>query len=407
VTDENPGSGDAHPHLTPEQLEEASVWGDLDAAPYAWLEEEEERALAAALAHQRGAGVRGAFTAAVTAAAALWTFLMALALMKDGARALAPALGAAVDGALNALGLGWLGALVVLSGSPVAASALALLEGGSLSPSEAYAMLVGSRLGAAFVVLVVGTVYALRADADRRRTPISVGVLALAMTAIVYIPGGIAGGLVLESGVLDGLTLTPPAVIFDLIDGVTAPVLQAIESIVPPDNPIGGAVLFGLGLGCLLVSFGLVDRLLPSLESARGDERARWYVGPWTMFGIGLVVALATLSVAVALSLLVPLVAKGYVRREQTLPYIAGANITTLADTLVVAILLDSDVAPRLVLALVIGITTWTLLLLVFAGQPVRRIVFGFQGIVLRSPARLAAFVAVLVVIPILLLAFG
>jgi hypothetical protein len=312
-----------------------------------------------------------------------------------------------VDGALNALGLGWLGALVVLSGSPVAASALALLEGGSLSPSEAYAMLVGSRLGAAFVVLVVGTVYALRADADRRRTPISVGVLALAMTAIVYIPGGIAGGLVLESGVLDGLTLTPPAVIFDLIDGVTAPVLQAIESIVPPDNPIGGAVLFGLGLGCLLVSFGLVDRLLPSLESARGDERARWYVGPWTMFGIGLVVALATLSVAVALSLLVPLVAKGYVRREQTLPYIAGANITTLADTLVVAILLDSDVAPRLVLALVIGITTWTLLLLVFAGQPVRRIVFGFQGVVLRSPARLAAFVAVLVVIPILLLAFG
>jgi hypothetical protein len=407
VTDENPGSGDAHPHLTPEQLEEASVWGDLDAAPYAWLEEEEERALAAALAHQRGAGVRGAFTAAVTAAAALWTFLMALALMKDGARALAPALGAAVDGALNALGLGWLGALVVLSGSPVAASALALLEGGSLSPSEAYAMLVGSRLGAAFVVLVVGTVYALRADADRRRTPISVGVLALAMTAIVYIPGGIAGGLVLESGVLDGLTLTPPAVIFDLIDGVTAPVLQAIESIVPPDNPIGGAVLFGLGLGCLLVSFGLVDRLLPSLESARGDERARWYVGPWTMFGIGLVVALATLSVAVALSLLVPLVAKGYVRREQTLPYIAGANITTLADTLVVAILLDSDVAPRLVLALVIGITTWTLLLLVFAGQPVRRIVFGFQGVVLRSPARLAAFVVVLVVIPILLLAFG
>jgi hypothetical protein len=268
-------------------------------------------------------------------------------------------------------------------------------------------MLVGSRLGAAFVVLVVGTVYALRADADRRRTPISVGVLALAMTAIVYIPGGIAGGLVLESGVLDGLTLTPPAVIFDLIDGVTAPVLQAIESIVPPDNPIGGAVLFGLGLGCLLVSFGLVDRLLPSLESARGDERARWYVGPWTMFGIGLVVALATLSVAVALSLLVPLVAKGYVRREQTLPYIAGANITTLADTLVVAILLDSDVAPRLVLALVIGITTWTLLLLVFAGQPVRRIVFGFQGVVLRSPARLAAFVVVLVVIPILLLAFG
>lgn len=407
MNDDTRPPGDAHPHLTPDQLEEAAVWGDLDAAPYAWLEKEEERALSAALAHERGSGVRGTLTKILIGTAALWTFLIALALMKDGARALAPALGTAVDGALNALGLGWLGALIVLSGSPVAASALALLEGGSLSPPEAYAMLVGSRLGAAFVVLVVGTVYALRADADRRRTPISVGVLALAMTAIVYVPGGLAGGLILESGALDGVTLTPPPIVFDVIDGVTAPIVTVVESVLRPDSPIAGAMLFGLGLVCLLVSFGLVDRLLPSLESARGDERARWYVGPWTMFGIGLLVALVTLSVAVALSLLVPLVAKGYVRREQTLPYIAGANITTLADTLVVAILLDSDVAPRLVLALVIGITAWTLLLLVVAAQPVRRVVFAFQGAVLKSPARLATFVILLIAIPVLLLTLG
>ena len=60
------------------------------------------------------------------------------------------------------------------------------------------------------------------------------------------------------------------------------------------------------------------------------------------MFAVGCGVALLTLSVSVALTVLVPLVAKGYLKKEDTLPYIAGANITTLADTLVAAILLGN-----------------------------------------------------------------
>ena len=59
-------------------------------------------------------------------------------------------------------GLGWLGACIVLSGSPVAASALTLLDGGAIDQLQAFTMLTGSRLGAAFVVLVVGAIYAVR-----------------------------------------------------------------------------------------------------------------------------------------------------------------------------------------------------------------------------------------------------
>jgi solute carrier family 34 (sodium-dependent phosphate cotransporter) len=65
------------------------------------------------------------------------------------------------------------------------------------------------------------------------------------------------------------------------------------------------------------------------------------------MFLVGCGVALLTLSVSVALTVLVPLVAKGYLKRQDKLPYIAGANITTLADTLVAAILLGNPVASR------------------------------------------------------------
>ncbi|MGH9273724.1 MAG: hypothetical protein ACRDZU_03665, partial [Acidimicrobiales bacterium] len=54
----------------------------------------------------------------------LGLFVTALAMMKTGAQSLIPALEGSifVDNALSTLGLGWLGACLVLSGSPVAAS---------------------------------------------------------------------------------------------------------------------------------------------------------------------------------------------------------------------------------------------------------------------------------------------
>ncbi|HEX2141359.1 MAG TPA: hypothetical protein VHK28_03635 [Candidatus Limnocylindria bacterium] len=398
-----------HPpdHAAPEDdaraaaIERIAIWGDLDPAPFAVLHREWEEAQTSV--RPRSRRTLDLIRRVPIGVAALWVFLVALALMKDGSRGLAPALGEAVGGAMDALGIGWLGSLLVLSGSPVAASALALFDGGFLDLDEAYGMVVGSRLGAAFVVLVVGAAYALTGRAVGRRAPISIGVLALAMTALMYVPGGIAGLLLLRSGALDSVSLTPPPVFFDLTDAATAPVVGAIEGILPPESALGAAAVFALGVLLLLVSFRLVDALLPKLEAADSGGNARWYVGPWTVFGIGLLVALATLSVSVALSLLVPAVSRGLVRREQILPYVAGANITTLVDTLLVAVLLGNPDAPRIVLSLAIGITVVTLLTLAFAYRSTRRAVFRLQEVVLHSPARLASFVAVLFAVPLLL----
>ena len=135
-------------------------------------------------------------------------FVVALGLMKKGAAELIPALEGSIftDNARSTLGLGWLGACIVLSGSPVAASALTLLDGGAIDMTQAFTMLTGSRLGAAFVVLVVGTIYALRNTGSAgRRAPISIGVLSLLMTMITYVPAAIAGYLLLDRGAFDGM----------------------------------------------------------------------------------------------------------------------------------------------------------------------------------------------------------
>jgi Na+/phosphate symporter len=141
-------------------------------------------------------------------------------------------------------------------------------------------------------------------------------------------------------------------------------------------------------------------------ESLR-KSRLAWLRKKWPMFGLGCVVALMTMSVSVALTVLVPLVARGRVRREDIIPYIMGANITTLGDTLLAAFLLDSAASVRIVLADILGVSTVTLVLLTFFYPRVQCCIWGFQHQMVRSRPRLAGFTAALFLAPLAIIAIS
>ena len=330
-------------------------------------------------------------------------FVVALGLMKSGAAELVPALEGSVftDNAWSTLGLGWLGACIVLSGSPVAASALTLLDGGAVDRTQAFTMLTGSRLGAAVVVLVAGTAYAVRGRGGaERRAPISIGILALLMTTVTYVPGAIAGYLLLEGGAFDGLDVGTSPGLTSATDAAFGWAVDAGVRLLP------GWLLFPVGLAALLLGFALFDRVLPQVGGeAMEDGKEAWYDRKWPMFLLGCGVCLLTLSVSVALTVLVPLVAKGHLRRANTLPYIAGANITTLADTLVAAVLLGNQDAVRVVAAVTSTVTVWTLLVLLCCYPLVRRVCLGIARRALLSRRHLAGFVAALLAVPVALIA--
>ena len=172
------------------------------------------------------------------------------------------------------------------------------------------------------------------------------------------------------------------------------PSLDVIERVVP------SALLFVVGLGVILASFKLLDHVLPQVTSGSTVKRAAWMRRPWTMFALGCIVATLTLSVSVALTVLIPLAVKGYVRRDEALPYIMGANITTLADTLVVAMLQRDPVAAQIVLAEAIGVTIVSLAILAFWYQPVKRGVIRLDDYFVGSTRRMAIFVGILFVLP-------
>ena len=337
--------------------------------------------------------------------AALFVFVGALQLMKTGAAGLSILQedGFLVENAGSTLGLGWLGALLVLSGSPIAATSLTLVAAGEQAAAGAehftelqgFTMLTGSRLGAAFVVLVTAVLFAMRAGEGQRKAPVTCAMFALFATAMIYVPGAFLGAALLRWDRFHSLELSAPGQLVDLIDIAYGGLLDRAESYPSPLVFVGGLVF-------LLLAFKLIDTVLPALDensirSSRFDVLTR----KWPMFFVGCIVALVTMSVSVALAVLVPLVAKRYVKVDYVLPYILGANITTLGDTLFAAFAVDSPTAVRIVLAQVTATSVLSVVLLAFFYPQILKAMWHLQVLGGKNPRRLVVFTAVLFLIPL------
>ena len=231
--------------------------------------------------------------------------------------------------------------------------------------------------------------------------PVSTAVMALSATAVIYIPGSILAYFLLKWGPFHSLNLSFPAQFGDLIDLIYGGLIERIET-------LPSAVLFLGGLGILLLSFKLLDSVVPEFSDEQIESsRLSWLKKKWPMFALGCLVALIAMSVSVALTILVPLVSKGYVKREHILPYIMGANITTLGDTLLAAFLLNSGAAVRIVLAGIAGTTVISLILLAFFYPQLQSAVWRFQRQIVKSKPRLAVFIAALFLVPVSILVAG
>ena len=332
-------------------------------------------------------------------ASGLVLFLLALELVKKGAAGLTPLLQPLqAAGDLGALGFGWLMACVVLSGSPVAAVALGLLAGGTLGPRACLAMIVGSRLGASFVVLLVGTLDDIRAGRREMRSAY-VGAVALVATAVTYLPSLLLALHGLDAGWLASVRIEGRQ-LASLVSLAFSPLLRPAAELLHP------AALFAIGVATLLGAFRVFDGVLPDADSQREAlQSARDRLErPLAMFAAGLAVTAVSMSVSMSLSILVPLVAKGYVRRERLWPYVLGANITTFDDTLFAAALVGHADAVRIVLLLVLSVTLCSAPLVLLTpgrfGAGLDAVARGFT----RSRLALLGFACLVVALPALLL---
>lgn len=327
-------------------------------------------------------------------------FILAITLMKEGARDLAPLVRDRfhVTNPANSLGFGWLFAYVVMSGSPVAAATLTFFDAGVIDQMGAFTMITGSRLGASFIVLFIGFIYVLRGR--NRSTSLSMGLLSLIVTGTTYLVALGVGLLLLDSGWLDGLQLQSGALLTSLTDLIFDPIVALFLRFLPP------WALFVAGFGVIMVSFNLFDKCLPqmSLKESHVGRMSRLVYQPWVMFLLGASITLISMSVSVSLSILVPLSHRGFVRRENVIPYIMGANITTFVDTLLAAVLLNNPAAFTVVLIEMLSIAIVSLLILSLFYRFYQEKILDLVNGISENNRNLAIFMVTILIVPIVLL---
>ncbi|MBM3145648.1 MAG: hypothetical protein FJ010_11915 [Chloroflexi bacterium] len=330
----------------------------------------------------------------------LFLFVLAIALMKEGAHGVAPLVQKtfSVTNTANSLGFGWLFSYLIMSGSPVAAASLTFFDAGIINKLGAFAMINGSRLGASFIVLFIGLIYVLRGR--DRSTSLSMGLLSLAVTATTYIPGFFLGATILQTGWLDKIQLQSGAFLYSVIDLAIDPLTALVASILPD------WLVFCAGLGIIWLSFSLFDKCLPqmSIKESRVGWMSRLVYRPVIMFVLGALITMISMSVSLSLSILVPLSARGFVRRENIVPYIMGANITTFIDTLFAAVLLRNPPAFTIIFVEMFSITMISISILAIMYQKYRKVMLVFVTWVTASNRNLVLFMVSIFALPLILL---
>jgi sodium-dependent phosphate cotransporter len=330
----------------------------------------------------------------------LFLFTLAIYTMKEGAKALTPLVRntLAVDTPINSLGFGWLFAYVVLSGSPVAAVALTFFSNDIIDQFGAFTMITGSRLGASFIVLFIGFLYVLRGK-DRVKS-LSMGLLSLSVTGTTHLVALPVGISILSIGALDGIQLHSGALIHSVVDLIFVPILSLVSGILPD------LLLFLLGLGVIIFSLNLIDKVLPqmAIKESQVGQVSRLVYRPWVMFLLGAGITLISMSVSVSLSILVPLSNRGFVRRENVIPYIMGANITTFIDTLLAAVLLNNPQAFTVVLVEMISIFIVSVILLITIYYRYERSMLAFVEWITMSNRNLFIFMVCILIVPVIMM---
>ncbi len=210
----------------------------------------------------------------------LFLFILAITLMKEGARGLGWLVRDtfAVHNPFNSLVFGWLFAYVIMSGSPVAAVALTFFDAGVIDQVSAFTMITGSRLGASFIVLFIGFIYVLRGR--NRASSLSMGLLSLTVTGTTYLIALLVGLTILYSGIFDHLQLQSGAVLSSITDLIFDPIAAFFVANLPL------WLIFIIGLGVIMVSFSLFDHCLPemSIKESQVGRVSRLVYRPWVMF---------------------------------------------------------------------------------------------------------------------------
>jgi sodium-dependent phosphate cotransporter len=298
---------------------------------------------------------------------------------------------------LSALGAGWLGALVMMNGSVVAALSLSFFHSDLIDHSNLFMMISGSRLGASGIIFIIGILDHLHGRKTTLEDSTSMGVLAFLLTHSIYIPATVLGFLLLP--ILTTLVLDPKVMGYAAV-----PAFQIFTPTIDSIVKFSSWLSVPFAILVMFLSLKLFDAIFCCLDgNAIGMRLLSFFDGKWTSFFLGLLMSIITASVALSLGIFVPLYNRNMIKKTALIPYIMGANIGTLADTLLVGIILE-DADGVLVVIILAGLALIITIVALVAGNRFIESVEHLQDRIVGDRYLFFEFWAVMLAAPILLI---
>ncbi|MGM0558704.1 MAG: hypothetical protein ACQEVA_20125 [Myxococcota bacterium] len=330
-------------------------------------------------------------------------FISAVQLMKLSAHELQPALKDTlrhvIDGDPSALGASWLSAYVMVSGSVVAAISLTFFESTLITGSELVMMIFGSRFGAAGIIVLVGLLDAAHEHEVSIEDGSSMGFLTFLAAFAIGIPAGILtwGWATLDLSVVAASAHTPT------MDAPEPGPFQHVSGLLI--DYIGAPAAFVIAVVLLVAALRLFARALSKFDiTAITNRLSTVLANRWWAATLGLGLTLLTTSVAFSVAALVPLFNRRVLDREQMLPYIIGANVGTLGDTLLISVLLGRPEGVELTVISILALVVVSIATLLTYGR-FRAFIFSLETRLTENRRAALTAIAVLVLSPAALLA--
>lgn len=336
------------------------------------------------------------------AVSSIFIFVFGLQLLGESTQAVASSIEGLVKtlvtGDVSALGAGWFLAYMVLNGATSAAIGIAFLESGLITVSNTFMMVGGSRLGASFIVVFIGLLEYMQGKNPDLRDSCSVGILQFLTTYAAYIPAIILGFFLVKNFDTSILAVQAPSSLQYGLDMIFGPFTQILSSQFSPP------ILFILSIFILVGSLRLFDRGFKGIseEKFRSKYLRFKFTNEWVAFAMGAGITLLTTSVALSVGIIVPLYNRGYFRRKEIIPYLMGANITTMISSMMAAAVMNSTQGMMASLVLTGTVLLTTIGILAFYDRFYKGLKYTFDAIMIQD-RYLMAFTAILFLIPLVL----
>lgn len=287
----------------------------------------------------------------------VYIFLCSIELMggsfKLMGKGFAETLIASTSNPFSGLIIGVLATSLVQSSSTVTSLVVGLVGAGSLSVEMAIPLVMGANIGTSVTNTIVAMGHLTRPQEFKRAfAGATVHDFFNLLAVIVFLPLQLATGFLSKSAFFveklligqDGLEFKSP------LKAIVKPVVKWFEHAVVDglDNDrLAVGILVVVALAMLMLSLHFLVKLMKRLMLGRVELLMHKYVFEHPLRGIllGTVITILVQSSSVTTSLIVPLLAAGFVNINQIFPFIMGANVGTTITALLASLVTGSSAA--------------------------------------------------------------